>query len=216
MEGIIPLLASIASLTGISIKDILKSRKNKVLQRDIYDSVNPLLVRLQEEDDPLVGYWKLQSWDYTSEHLPNYVVSGGLAVHHRDRKNKSWKATMCLDYGIGPSKKSPRKWGQPHPFIATYSISFYQEENEEISGSCHMIEKREIHNGIIFKKIAEPANNYKWRGEFTKCNIEKNGSARRFIGKYENYPKKHSSGQAEFVFHLPMKWGEITLTNFIY
>jgi hypothetical protein len=216
MSEIISFLGSIASLTGFSLKEVIESKKNDTLQRKLFDSSHPLLVRLEEDNDTLVGYWKLQNWDYESKHLPDYAVSGGLAVHHRDRKNKAWKAIMCLEYGIGSSGKSPRKWGQPHPFIATYNVSLFQDKNKIITGSCHMIEKRELKKSIFGTKIVEPKINFKWRGEFFECFVKKAGSARQFIGKYENFPKKHSSGHAEFVFHLPLKWGEITLNEFEY
>nr|VFK38438.1 MAG: hypothetical protein BECKTC1821D_GA0114238_100477 [Candidatus Kentron sp. TC] len=121
---------------------------------------------------------------------------------------------MCLEHGLGPLRKSPRKWGQPYPFIATYDVSFFQDSDDTVTGSCHMIEKCEVRQGIFGKKIVKPESDFRWRGEFTDCFIEKSGSARRFIGKYENYPKKHSSGKAGFIFHLPMRWGEITLNEF--
>nr|VFK54183.1 MAG: hypothetical protein BECKTC1821F_GA0114240_100451 [Candidatus Kentron sp. TC] len=100
MAEIISFLGSIASLTGFGLKDVIESKGNAEIQRKLYDSAHPLLVRLQEDTDKLVGYWKLQNWDYESKHLPDYVVSGELAVHHRDRKIRHGEQQFVLSMDL--------------------------------------------------------------------------------------------------------------------
>lgn len=214
MNEIIGFLGSIASISGMSLKSIVESKNDKNSQRKLFDSAHAILVRMQEDNDPLVGYWRLRNWDYTATHLPEYAVSGGLAVHHKEKDKIGWRAIMCLEYGMSLSRKNFRKWGQPHPFIATYNVGFSENNDGSIYGSCHMIEKREIRNSFLGQKIVEPKIKYKWRGEFTDCKVLKSGIARQFIGHYENFPKNHSAGKADFTFHLPIHWGEVTFDQF--
>jgi len=212
---IITYLGSISSISGINLLKIInaKDKPNKI--RELYDSTRTILTRIEESTDTLVGYWSLKEWDFEVENLPDYTVSGGLAIHHKDRKGKAWKGTMCLDYRDIPNPEPIQMKGQPYPFIAAYDVAFYQDKNGIFQGECHMVEKVELKK-ILWKNLfINPKLQYKWRGEFIDCQIQGVGSARSLVGKYQNIPKKsYLAGKATFSFHMPITWGEVDFSKF--
>ena len=214
------MLSVIATGTDVSLRlvDLVKARSKGRSLREAFGKVRPILAKLEDPRDPLVGYWRLKYWNFKSVHLPPYQVSGGLAIHLRD-EHQSWIGRMCLEYSLGPYPNGQAIRAFPPPFIATYDIAFHADSNMVFSGACHMIEKVDLVAAPLrwFWAVRYPrANNYKWRGEFQRCRLDGVGATRALSGAYRNHPIKNDSAHAEFAFHLPVRWSEIDIESFVY
>jgi|GEM_PF-3489221 len=137
--------ASLSSLTGVTLPDVAAAatkckRLAEITHRSL--EVRNLLATLEEPDDLLVGYWQLASWEISSDTMsvPNRFVSGGLAVHFRERNTRSWRGTMCLSYKTRHGWWMKKEFTGEPAFVALYDARFRAEERY-FSGSSHCVKR---------------------------------------------------------------------------
>lgn len=210
----IDLLAYIASTTtisGVTLRDIIKNRGNQKKLKSLSSDasrVRRILATLEEEDDPLVGYWELANWEMPEQttSVRGRKISGGLAVYYRERRTEIWHGMMCHSLyckrGWWDPNKPPK--GEP-PFIARYEVRFRKNDGL-IDGTSTMIEKQYYswYHSLRANWFAGPTHRY--RGKFSNCMISGSGSMASFDGRFEGIP---SSGQISFSFNMPRKWAMV-------
>lgn len=207
--SVVPLtfVASVASITGYNLRNLLKyRRKNLEDAASVTSGIRGLLAKLKEDDDPLLGYWNLQSWTIPEgvTSVKGSLVSGGLAVYLRERQAKVWYGRMCLSYFVrrGFWEKTTRTSDEP-PFIAIYDVTFSQT-NDTFSGNSTMVEKEYYGRWDRFRARFYSGPSRVYAGVFRNCVVEGTGAGRLFKGLFENAP---TTGEAPFVFHQPKDWG---------
>ncbi|QNR25182.1 hypothetical protein [Croceimicrobium hydrocarbonivorans] len=204
---ILSLTASMAGISGFTLKDVIKQSPKQRRMAPFKEGASQLrilLASLEEVNDPLVGYWDLAHWEIPpkSTSVKGKMISGGLAIHYRERNKEIWHGIMCHSVydKRGFWDKSKKLKGEP-PFIATYKVRF-EKENQKIIGRSQMLEK--VYTSRINRIRARifQGQTHSYRGEFSNCRI-KDGD---FMGNFELTP---SSGQISFRFHLNRKWAQI-------
>lgn len=211
----IDLLAYVASTTtisGVTLRDIIKIKGNpnklKSLTSDA-SGVRRILATLEEDNDPLVGYWELSNWEIPERttSVSGRKISGGLAVYYRERQTDIWHGMMCHSLyckrGWWDRDKPPK--GKEPPFIASYEVRF-QKNDQSYTGMSTMIEKQyySCYHRLRANWFAGPTHRY--RGGFSNCKISKEGSMARFHGLFEGISP---SGQVSFSFNMHRKWAMV-------
>jgi hypothetical protein len=207
--------AIFGTLTGFSLRDVVNARSSRdrldrITRRSV--SLRQLLAALEEPDDPLVGYWQLAHWQVPSNStsVAGRLVSGGLAIHFRERHAPCWHGSMCLSYytRLGWWHTNPhRSLGEP-PFAAVYQVRF-RATDSGYSGTSHMLDKVYYHRVHRLKARLFPGPAYKYTGDFSQCVVDGNDSTRVFRGIFQNVPQSGERGECSFAFHVPLKWGMV-------
>lgn len=210
--------ASLSSLTGVTLSDVVAAatkckRLAEITHRSL--EVRNLLATLEEPDDLLVGYWQLASWEISSDTMsvPNRFVSGGLAVHFRERNTRSWRGTMCLSYKTRHGWWMKKEFTGEPAFVALYDVRFRAEERY-FSGSSHMRQKNYFSwpHKLRARLSSQPSHVH--AGIFSECIVSGDDGVRQFSGKFKNHTAGQKRKFSHFIFHTPLRWAEVASSPF--
>ncbi len=205
MQTEINLIGAIASITGLSLRDVFKFLNDKKMSRMLSNQIINYIALLNSDnkDDQLSGFWTLREWNYTSQTHSNRHVTGSLAVLHYDKIDKKWHCRMCLQYrkhslNFGPFSGNgwlAHKLGKC--FTEIYQVELWKKENQEkLAGNSSEIS-------------SYPSYIATRSGIFSNITISSNGELK---GNFSNSGQE-SSGKAKFVFHQRCRWDSFLIED---
>jgi len=183
----------LAQLSGVSVSDIY-DRLSKSKKDGVNLSVIRLLAIFDNDDDPLTGLWRLNSWDMQPPHSKKYVT-GELAIFYKDPKSKVWKGSMYLKYCRSPTDKG---WLAKRRGKIT-ETAFYVEISKE---------NETTYRGTTTQNYRKPKRELMYSGEFLDIQISDKKFSARFINT-------NAPGEAIGVFHQRQRWKEVDRSNFL-
>jgi hypothetical protein len=191
----ISMLGSLASISGLSLRTILKGSATAASNRQIIKRMSKYLALLDRDDgDPLAGMWTLQKWEFDAERFDARFVSGCLAVLYAKEPRSKWQCKMFLEYRKHAHFMllSGNSWLAHRVrqcLTGVYDVEFTRHANGEFRGSSSMID-------------SVPPRQVQDQGIFLDVSITTNGTLQ---GRFEN---TNSLGRANFVFHQRKRWKE--------
>lgn len=201
------LFVVISTLTGFTLKDVMKLKIN----RSTINTVGMPVVRLLSVlagDDELVGYWAVAEWDYLIDkgnglQDSGYHVYGNLAVLFKYPNQERWKGTLMLTYhrkmtkkAIAPSLSRFIDKKRGNFFRGAYDVELRRGSKKCYIGTTSMI----FRDPEIFKY---------YNGEFRKLKLDEYG---RLKGEFYNTGplREAESSKGIVMFHQRKGWDEIS------
>lgn len=201
------LSGSALSSTGYKLKDLLDLKPATVTKvLDSTSLVRSLLIAHDDGTDPLVGYWRLNTWtNPASSSTAGMYVTGGLSIFYRDPLNETYHGILShLVYNrLGDDN------GIEQPYAATYSAKLQMNPEGILGGTSRMLEKhyvswfREQKYKLDkrFKHLIEVRD-----GKYSAGRISGDGALKIFTGTFQT--TKGDPRTFEFNEHTP--WSRMT------
>ena len=203
---ILSLASIIASLTGLSIKDILKLiKKNK--STGISSRLIKLLILLEDDKDIFTGIWNVKNWKMDLISKKAFYVTGNLQILYKNHKTNEWCGFLHLIYDRSKSKVFILSYLRNiinkilgRYFVGIYSVKLFKD-NGLYKGTTKLIyrdpELQRVYNGEF--------DNFKIKSNEIVCNFRNTG-----------YGIRDTNKPIEVEFGHRYRWHEIIDVNDIF
>lgn len=196
IEHMIGIIGSLASITGFSLRDLVRFNKKKRHGKLLIQTVVRYLAAFDRKDDGFLGNWSLEKLDYSYERHSNWYVTGNLSVLYPLESRNRWQCQMFLEYRkfhSGLSVFPANGWIAHKLWLCVsgvYDVVLERQLNGKIEGQCSMIQ-------------VEPKRHVKDQAKLYNGRLDGN----RLIWEAEN---TNTKGKGTFVFFMRKRWKDFT------